>query len=171
VGKHPSRPNCAPTTCPVATVTRTRPVARAAKIPHSTWPKRLPITRVARASRVLVSASSQSRTFLRVIEIFEAADPSEACLGGTPKPAGETHALPGTWRGKCSPRMVPPDSSPPPRSFATNKTRLLHVCDLYDATLCLRVLWVLYHRYVQFFLAFAEGDVCCAITRGDLKYV
>jgi hypothetical protein len=48
---------------------------------------------------------------------------------------------------------------------------LLHIWDLYDTALCLRVLWVLHHRHVQFFLAFAEGDVCCAITRGDLKYV
>src|SRR5207245_8355410 len=48
---------------------------------------------------------------------------------------------------------------------------LLHICDLYDAALCLRVLWILYHSHVQFFLAFAECDVCCAITRGDLKYV
>src|SRR5882724_12837722 len=48
---------------------------------------------------------------------------------------------------------------------------LLHIWDLYDTAFCLRVLWVLHHRHVQFFLAFAEGDVCCAITRGDLKYV
>src|SRR5207248_1916136 len=42
---------------------------------------------------------------------------------------------------------------------------------LYDAAFCLRVLWILHHGHVQFFLAFAECDVCCAITRGDLKYV
>ena len=48
---------------------------------------------------------------------------------------------------------------------------LLHICDLNDTALCLRVLWILHHSHVQFFLAFAEGDVCCAITRGDLKYV
>src|SRR5437870_6129892 len=48
---------------------------------------------------------------------------------------------------------------------------LLHVCDLYDAALGLRVLWILDHGHVQFFLAFAEGDVGGAITRGDLKYV
>src|SRR6266481_844245 len=48
---------------------------------------------------------------------------------------------------------------------------LLHICDLYDTALCLRVLWILYHSHVQVLLAFAECDVCCAITRGDLKYV
>src|SRR5438552_11515436 len=48
---------------------------------------------------------------------------------------------------------------------------LLHICDLYDTAFCLRVLWILHHRHVQFFLAFAERDVGCAITRGDLKYV
>jgi len=53
--------------------------------------------------------------------------------------------------------------------FAPSK--LLHVCDLYDTALCLRVLWILHHSHVQFFLAFTEGYVCCAITRGDLKYV
>src|SRR5436309_9274986 len=57
------------------------------------------------------------------------------------------------------------------RSFATNKNPLLHVCDLYDTALCLRVLWILHRCHVQFFLAFAECDVGCAITRGDLKYV
>src|SRR5213076_2564273 len=56
-------------------------------------------------------------------------------------------------------------------SIATNKNPLLHIGDLYDTALCLRVLWILHHRHVQFFLAFAECDVCCAITRGDLKYV
>ena len=49
--------------------------------------------------------------------------------------------------------------------------RVTHICDLYDTALCLRVLWILYHSHVQFFLAFAECDDCCAITRGDLKYV
>src|SRR5260370_26880666 len=67
--------------------------------------------------------------------------------------------------------MVPPDTSSPPKSFATSKNPLLHICDLYDAALCLRVLWILHHGHVQFFLAFAECDVCCAITRGDLKDV
>src|SRR5438094_10604754 len=61
--------------------------------------------------------------------------------------------------------------SPTTRSFATSKSPLLHVWDLYDAAFCLRVLWILYHGHVEFFLAFAEGDVRCAITRGDLKYV
>src|SRR6266516_2755041 len=51
------------------------------------------------------------------------------------------------------------------------KIPLLHICDLYDTALCLRVLWILHHSHVQFFLAFAECDVCCAITRSDLKYV
>ncbi len=55
--------------------------------------------------------------------------------------------------------------------FFAEKNPLLHICDLYDAALCLRVLWILHHGHVQFFLAFAECDVCCAITRGDLKYV
>ena len=59
----------------------------------------------------------------------------------------------------------------PPKSFATSKNPLLHICDLYDAALCLRVLWILHHRHVQLFFAFAECDICCAITRGDLKYV
>src|SRR6266705_2138744 len=48
---------------------------------------------------------------------------------------------------------------------------LFHICDLYDTALCLRVLWILYHGHVQFFLAFAEGDVGCPVTGGDLKYV
>src|SRR5438552_16741376 len=55
--------------------------------------------------------------------------------------------------------------------IATSKNPLLHIWDLYDAALCLRVLWILHHCHVQFFLAFAECDVCCAVTRGDLKYV
>ncbi len=33
-------------------------------------------------------------------------------------------------------------------SFATNKNPLLHICDLYDTALCLRVLWVLHHGHV-----------------------
>src|SRR5438132_13383878 len=65
----------------------------------------------------------------------------------------------------------PPRRSPPARSFVTSKNPLLHICDLYDAALCLRVLWILHHGHVQFFLAFAERDVGCAIARGDLKYV
>src|SRR6266542_2287541 len=67
--------------------------------------------------------------------------------------------------------MVPPDTSPPLRSFATSKNPLLRVGDLYDAAFCLRVLWILHHGHVQFFLAFGECDVGCAITGGDLKYV
>jgi hypothetical protein len=67
--------------------------------------------------------------------------------------------------------LVRPDTSPPPRSFTANRNPLFHICDLYDAALCLRVLWILHHGHVQFFLAFAERDVCCAITRGDLKYM
>src|SRR5947208_9545168 len=35
----------------------------------------------------------------------------------------------------------------------------------------MRALCVLHYSHVQFFLAFAECDVCCAVTRGDLKYV
>src|SRR5437870_2453553 len=66
--------------------------------------------------------------------------------------------------------MVRPDTSPP-RSFATGKNPSLHICDLYDTAFCLRVLWILHHRHVQFFLALAECDVGCAITRRDLKYV
>ena len=69
------------------------------------------------------------------------------------------------------PKFVAADASMPPRSFATNKNPLFHICDLYDTALCLRVLWILHHSHVQFFLAFAERDVCCAITCGDLKYV
>jgi hypothetical protein len=48
--------------------------------------------------------------------------------------------------------------------FAENP--LLHVCDLYDAALRLRVLWIL-HGHIQFFFAFAECNVGCAITRGS----
>jgi hypothetical protein len=48
---------------------------------------------------------------------------------------------------------------------------LLHIWDLNDTTLCLGVLWILHHSHVQFFLPFAECDVCCAITRSDLKHV
>ena len=51
------------------------------------------------------------------------------------------------------------------------KSPLLYICDLYDAALCLRVFWILHHSHVQVFLAFPERDVCCAIARGDLKYV
>jgi hypothetical protein len=54
------------------------------------------------------------------------------------------------------------------KSFATSKNSLLHICDLYDTALCLRIL---HHGHVQSFLAFAECDVCFAITRVDLKYV
>src|SRR6266516_6196460 len=57
------------------------------------------------------------------------------------------------------------------RRNSSPRKPLLHICDLYDTALCLRVLWILHHSHVQFFLAFAECDVCCAITRGDLKYV
>ena len=55
--------------------------------------------------------------------------------------------------------------------FFAEKNPLFHICDLYDTALCLRILWILDHCHVEFFLAFAECDVCCAITRGDLKYV
>src|SRR5437868_7589965 len=48
---------------------------------------------------------------------------------------------------------------------------VFHIWNLYDTALCLRVLWILHYRHVQFLLAFSECDVCCAITRGDLKYV
>ena len=48
---------------------------------------------------------------------------------------------------------------------------LLHIRDLYDTALCLRVLWILHHSHIQFLLAFAECDVCCAITSRNLKYV
>jgi hypothetical protein len=55
--------------------------------------------------------------------------------------------------------------------FRHRQNLLLHIRDLYDAALCLRILWILRHSHVQFSLAFAEGHVCCAITRRDLKYV
>src|SRR6476646_6250432 len=55
--------------------------------------------------------------------------------------------------------------------FVAEGNPLFHIWDFDDTALCLRVLWILHHRHVQFFLAFAESDVCCAITRGDLKYV
>src|SRR5207302_7819820 len=55
--------------------------------------------------------------------------------------------------------------------FFAEKNPLLHICDLYDTALCLRVLRILHHGHVQFLLAFAEGNVCCAITRGNLKYM
>src|SRR5437899_7547119 len=57
------------------------------------------------------------------------------------------------------------------RNSSPKRDPLLQIWYLYDTALCLRVLWILHHSYVQFFLAFAEGDVCCAITGGDLKYV
>src|SRR5437667_8776881 len=57
------------------------------------------------------------------------------------------------------------------QSDVTSKNLLLHIWDLYDTALCLRVLWIFHDSHVQFFLAFAECDVCCAIARGDLKYV
>src|SRR5437868_1585434 len=41
---------------------------------------------------------------------------------------------------------------------------LLHVCDLYNASLGLGVFWILHHRHIHFFLAFAERDVGGAIT-------
>jgi hypothetical protein len=64
-----------------------------------------------------------------------------------------------------------PSGSRVTSSIVKSKNPLLHICDLYDTALCLRVLWILHHSHVQFFLAFAEGDVGCAVTRGDLKYV
>jgi hypothetical protein len=57
------------------------------------------------------------------------------------------------------------------KSFATRKNLLLHICDLYDAPLCLRVLRVLDHGHVQLLIVFTECYVCRAITRRDLKYV
>src|ERR1051325_1517189 len=56
------------------------------------------------------------------------------------------------------------DASIPARSFATSKNPLLHVCDLYNTALCLRIFLVLDYGHVQFFLAFAEADIRCAIT-------
>src|SRR5207249_9060190 len=58
--------------------------------------------------------------------------------------------------GKRGSAPPPPDTSPPPRSFAeTNPS--LHICDLYDSAPRLRVLWILHHSHVQFFLAFARS--------------
>src|SRR6266516_744699 len=57
------------------------------------------------------------------------------------------------------------------RRNSSPRKPLLHIWDLYDTALCLRVLWIIHHRHVQVFLAFAECDVCCAVTGGDLKYV
>jgi len=51
------------------------------------------------------------------------------------------------------------------------KNPLLHIGDLYENALRLLVVRILDHGDVQFFLVFAERDVSCAITRGDLKYV
>jgi hypothetical protein len=48
------------------------------------------------------------------------------------------------------------------RNSSPIENPLLHVCDLYDAAFCLRVLWILHHCHVQFLLAFAECEVCCA---------
>src|SRR6266849_8927575 len=62
-----------------------------------------------------------------------------------------------------------PSQSRETPSIATSKNPLLHICDLYDTALCLRVLWILHHRHVQFLRIFAECDVCCAIARGDLN--
>src|SRR6266480_6968435 len=58
-----------------------------------------------------------------------------------------------------------------PKFVAADSNPLLHICDLYDTALGLRVLWILHHCHVQFFLAFAERDVGCAITRSNLKYM
>jgi len=55
--------------------------------------------------------------------------------------------------------------------MTSQKNPSLHICDLYDAALDLRVLWILHHSHIQFFFVFAEGDVGRAVTRGDLKYV
>jgi hypothetical protein len=58
-----------------------------------------------------------------------------------------------------------PSESRETSSIATNKNLLLHICDLYDTALGLLVLRILHHSHVQFFLPFAECDVCCAIAR------
>ena len=50
-------------------------------------------------------------------------------------------------------------------------TRLLHIGDLYDTAFCLWVLGILHRGYVQIFLAFAEGDIGCAISGRDGKDV
>src|SRR5437867_12204467 len=57
------------------------------------------------------------------------------------------------------------------RNSSPSKNPLLHIWDFYDTALRLRILWILHHSDVQFFLAFAERDACCAIARVDLKYV
>src|SRR5206468_4958024 len=72
------------------------------------------------------------------------------------------------------PKFVAADSnniSHPSAPMSAGKHPLLHICDPYDTAFCLRVLGILHHGHVQFFLAFAERDVGCAITRPNLKYV
>src|SRR6476620_1471630 len=72
----------------------------------------------------------------------------------------------------CANCLTPPTPDErSPTEFIPEKNPLFHICDLNDTTLCLGVPWILHHRHVQFLFAFAECDVCCAITRGDLKYV
>jgi hypothetical protein len=66
-------------------------------------------------------------------------------------------------------RSLSPDSSLHASSFVRSDRSLLHIRNLYDAAFCLRIFRILYYSHVQFFLAFAEGDVCCAIPRGDRK--
>ncbi len=55
--------------------------------------------------------------------------------------------------------------------FALTCQSLFNIWDLYDTALCLRIVRIFYHGYVQFFLAFAEGDVCRTITCGDFEDV
>jgi hypothetical protein len=50
--------------------------------------------RVAHASRVLVIASSRSRTFPAFAASWTIVRDGKDCFGATPKPARETHALP-----------------------------------------------------------------------------
>src|SRR5204862_6499827 len=45
------------------------------------------------------------------------------------------------------------------------------ILDLHDAAFGLLVLWILYHRHVQFLFIFAERNVCRAITCGNFKDV
>ena len=53
----------------------------------------------------------------------------------------------------------------------TSSCMLLNIHDLHDAALGLRVLWVLYYRYIQFVFIFAECDVGRAIPRSDFEDV
>jgi hypothetical protein len=44
---------------------------------------------------------------------------------------------------------------------------LLNIVDLHDGAFRLRVLWILYHRHVQFVLIFVEGDVGRTSARAE----